>query len=375
MNKYRIAIIGAKGIPAKSGAERVVEEVVKQIADKHHITIFGYRDYNKIKHDVNNIELISLPFIEGKIKKPVSYLFFTVFKLLIGKKYDIIHLHNVEAGFILPLLKLRYRRIISTAHGPGHDRSDKWNRIEIVALKFVEKIFLISSNIVTCVKKDLAKNYKRSKKHTYFIPNGVGTDEMIDREWAKVFIKQFDFDSGQFILFLTGRFLPTKGPMTLLKALRELESKIPTLFIGEQGYVPDYDIEFNQLIKITPFAHSHTVVDTKAKVLGLMENCRFLVFPSYVEAMSMVLLEAASIGTPIICSDIEENYDVMGEYATYFKVGDVNDLKEKIKLAEENYHKMRQQAEIKKKLLIREQSWKVVADKYNLLYCRLMQKG
>ncbi len=37
------------------------------------------------------------------------------------------------------------------------------------------------------------------------------------------------------------------------------------------------------------------------------------------KAMSMVLLEGASLGIPVVCSDIEENMEVLGETGIYFK--------------------------------------------------------
>ncbi len=374
MKQVRVAVVGAKGVPAKSGSERVVEEVCKRISSKYSITIYGYRDYNSRAEWMTDIKLVSLPYFRGKITKPVSYLIFTVLSLLKEKKFDIIHLHNVEAGFILPFLRLRYSKIISTAHGPGHDRTDKWNFYEIIFLKLIERIFLHFSDIVTCVKKDLANDYKKIKPRTFFIPNGVGVNENIDFGWAINFLSQHKLQEGNFILFVAGRFLPTKGPLDLLKAIKQLDLEIPVLFIGEQGYAPEYDKEFNQLLETTPNAMWHTIVTPKNKVLALMKSCRFLVFPSYVEAMSMVLLEAASLGTPVLCSNISENCDVMGRDTIYFEPGNIEELKNKILFAYNNPNVMENYAKKTQKLLLQKQNWEVIASKYESLYDSLVSQ-
>ena len=44
------------------------------------------------------------------------------------------------------------------------------------------------------------------------------------------------------------------------------------------------------------------------------------------EAMSMLLLETASLETPIVCSDIPDNRAVLGADALYFAPGDVDQL-------------------------------------------------
>ena len=242
-------------------------------------------------------------------------------------------------------------------------------------MKIVEKIFLTFSDTVTSVKRSLAEKYKKTNKKSHFIPNGVGKNEFIDTVWADNFLNGLNLKKNDFLLFITGRFLPTKGPLVLLKAINELKFEMPTLFIGEQGYVPDYDKKFNSLLEKTPNAVLHTVVDTKAKVLGLMQRCKFLIFPSSVEAMSMVLLEAASVGTPILCSDIQENYEVMGDKAIYFHAGDVVDLKSKLIYANNHYDQIKLKAQEKRKMLHSVQSWEAVASMYEKLYKSMMAKG
>ena len=50
-------------------------------------------------------------------------------------------------------------------------------------------------------------------------------------------------------------------------------------------------------------------------LMGLVERADLFVFPSEREGMSVMLLEVAAVGTPILCSDISQNRDVLDEEA------------------------------------------------------------
>ena len=64
-----------------------------------------------------------------------------------------------------------------------------------------------------------------------------------------------------------------------------------------------------------------------------MRNAYAYVQPSAIEGLSPVILEAAYVGAPIICSDIPQNRYGIAEYGTYFRSGDVADLTAKLQWA------------------------------------------
>ena len=63
---------------------------------------------------------------------------------------------------------------------------------------------------------------------------------------------------------------------------------------------------------------------------ALMRNAYAYVQPSAIEGLSPVILEAAYVGAPIICSDIPQNRYGIAEYGTDFRSGDVADLTAKL---------------------------------------------
>ena len=67
-------------------------------------------------------------------------------------------------------------------------------------------------------------------------------------------------------------------------------------------------------------------LDAKPVVLGLLRSARLFVFPSEVEAMSMILLEALCQEAPMLASDIPENTSILPPGFAVFRVGDAGAL-------------------------------------------------
>ena len=86
-----------------------------------------------------------------------------------------------------------------------------------------------------------------------------------------------------------------------------------------------------------------------------------------------MLLEVASMQTPIICSDIPENKSVFsGSEVLYFKAADSGDLAEKITWAIKHPGEMKRKAVKAKTRINNEYSWSKIAVQYSELYQRLL---
>jgi glycosyltransferase involved in cell wall biosynthesis len=108
-------------------------------------------------------------------------------------------------------------------------------------------------------------------------------------------------------------------------------------------------------------------------LFGLIAEAKCLVFPSLVEAMSMVLLEAASLGCPILASDIEENRSVLKEHIVYFKSDDIDSLVDRLKWVVENEAYMAEKGIKAQEHIQKEYTWDVVAAKYVDVYKKIVK--
>ena len=132
-------------------------------------------------------------------------------------------------------------------------------------------------------------------------------------------------------MFAAGRIDPTKGCHLILEALNRLGNPYKLIIIGDLNQVPAYSdhlkkiADQKQVIFIPPIAD-------RELLFGLVKLARLFIFPSTDEGMSMMLLEAASLQTPIICSDIPENKAIMQDHVLYFQSQDAGDLASRIQL-------------------------------------------
>ena len=89
--------------------------------------------------------------------------------------------------------------------------------------------------------------------------------------------------------------------------------------------------------------------------------------------MSITLLEAASVGAAILCSDVPANRAVLPEQALYFSAGDAADLASKLRWALDHPQEMallgkRAQAWVRQQF-----DWDSICQQYIALYQRVTE--
>jgi glycosyltransferase involved in cell wall biosynthesis len=353
--------MGIKGLPSKGGAERVVEAIVGSLKDSLDISVYCSKAYSG-DHQEDNINLIKLPNLKGKHLSSFSLFLMSAFHALLSRRFDFIHVHNTDAGFIIPLLRLRYK-IVGTCHGFPYKR-EKWGILARSFLRCSEALFFRLCNAVTCVSSSLSDelNSKHSRK-THYIPNGVETVQC-EKDYALV--EEYALKGQDYICFAAGRIDPTKGCHTLLKAFKGISRDIKLVVIGDFSHKKDYSQELHRMaddrVVFVPF------VETKERLFGIIENSKIFVLPSTVEAMSMMLLEVTGLGVPTICSDIAENTSVLKDHGVYFKVGDEKELTQKIEACLDRYEELLESSRQTKEWVAEQYRWQDIAEKYATVY-------
>jgi glycosyltransferase involved in cell wall biosynthesis len=110
-------------------------------------------------------------------------------------------------------------------------------------------------------------------------------------------------------------------------------------------------------------------LDDKATLLGLVRQADLFVFPSRLEGMSMMLLEALSVGTPTLASDIPENLAVLADGAPTFRAGDVGDLAAQLVALRETDRAIRLEKSVELRARIQAQyAWDRIARRYEACY-------
>jgi glycosyltransferase involved in cell wall biosynthesis len=362
----KIAFLGIKKIPASGGADRVVEKLLENYPDDHEYTVYLLRDSNKQVPSKKNVRYIYIPSLKGKHLKPFVYFFLCSLHCLLYSRYDIIHIHNSDFGFFGILLRMRYRsRIIGTFHGNPYQRQ-KWGSLARYYLKISEFCFIKNCDVLTSV----SRREQINSKSVLYIPNGIYLNYSYEKPAFD--FKAFGLVPHEYILFACGRLDPTKGLHHLVKAYKEGSFHLRLFVIGDFDHDHRYSLRIEEEVQGEPLIILHKQLVSETILRETMKNCAVFVFPSEIEAMSMVLLEAISSGCPVVCSDIRENIDIVGkEYPLLFHSGDPNHLREIIQIALSGDSQKQFLNELKLRIMDRF-NWPTIVTQYFALYNELM---
>ena len=224
----------------------------------------------------------------------------------------------------------------------------------------------LSSQVTSVSSKDAAALSARFHKDIIYIPNGVGADFRPDMERVAEFLSGIGLTPRKYFIFVAERIEPTKGAHLAIRAVNQLAQETPLLVVGDLNQVPAYRAELQAIAG--PRIHFHSLIQDPRLLFGLVANAYCLVFPSLVEAMSMVLLEAASIGAPILASDIPENRIVLGDGNEYFQSGNVASLTGRLAWMLENGSEVALKSKQTQERVHRLYHWDAIAVRYDGVY-------
>lgn len=309
----------------QGGAEKVVYQLCK---DMHTVTPYvascggAYADElkkRKIKH-------IRIPDIDIKnpllIIKTISILYNAIRK----NNIDIIHTHHRMAAFYGRILQIVLPGIkhVYTAHNVFYGK------------KGLMRFALSKAEIVACgntVKKNLENEYGINKSKIKVVFNSieppVETDES-DRN------ETLDELNG-ILVGCIGRISKQKGFDIFVSAISIAIRKNPKIMGVLIGDGEDREI-IEKLVDKLDIKSNIRFLGYRKDVPQLIKKLSFAVLPSRWEGFPLTPIEVFSAQKTIICSDIDNNLEIVqdGKNGLVFQKENVNDLAEKIICLAEN---------------------------------------
>lgn len=376
MTHLRIAMIGQRSIPAEyGGVERAVEELGARLAERgHDVTAFCWSaDNPPASH--RGITLKRVPALSGKHLRAFSQSIAAAAKVLFGR-YDVVHIHAMGPGLAIPLLKLRPGlKIVSTVQGRDDKRS-KWGPAAQKIIHFGAWASAKFSNEVIVVSLDLQRDYlEEFGRKSAFVPNGIVAPDLTP---AFDQLAQFGLTPNGYLVNV-GRIVPEKGVEMLPHAYASGDISLPLIVVGESASTDGY---VNLVKSSLPSDGSIRLVGAhRGETLRqLFMNARGFVFPSHLEGLPIVLLEAISFGLPLACSNIGPVTQVIGVDSGVgrhmFADGDVEGLRNALKgLIAENEADARKAAHVLRQRVSRDFSWDRITDLTEAVYLQAVGKG
>lgn len=337
----KVAMIGHKRVPShEGGIEVVVEELATRMVQQgHSVTCYnrsgqhvsGKEHTAERRSEYKGIRIKYVPTIDVKGLAAVTSSFFACLAAALGD-YDVVHIHAEGPAFFCWIPHLFHKRVVVTVHGLDWARG-KWKGSmgshyillgEKMAVRFADEIIVLNHS----TQKYFQETYGRK---THYIPNGVNAAEKRDPE---LIAKRYGLEKNSYILYL-GRIVPEKRCDLLCDAYEKLHTDKKLVIAGgasdSDGYMEELKARFrsNENILFTGF------VDGQLRE-ELYSNAYLFVLPSDLEGMSLCLLEAMSYGNCVLCTDIEESTNVVGEHGLRFLKDDRQSLAEKMQYALEH---------------------------------------
>lgn len=309
MRPMRIAMIGARGVPATfGGIEHHVEELGARMAERgHEVIVYARTNYVEApRTEYRGMRVVPLATVSRKHLDAIVHSASATLRSF-GERVDIVHYHAIGPGIPAMLPRAFGRaKVVLTVHGRDGERA-KWGPAAHTVLSVAEWLSARVPDATIVVSHDLARHYREAyRRSTTTIPNGVepgiakAPDE-IRRRWG--------LETGSFVLFV-GRLVPEKAPDLLLRTFREMPGDLRLVLAGGSSFTDDFvrgleeEATRDNRVLLAGYVYGDTLRE-------LYANAAAFVLPSSLEGLPLTLLEAASYGTPVVASDIPPHREIV----------------------------------------------------------------
>lgn len=321
------------------GEDTVVANEKKMLEDHGHKVILYSRNNTEIK-EMSKFQKLKIPFTT--IFNPRTYV--DIKKLIKKEKIDIVHVHNTlnlispavyhaALSCKVPVVQTIHNfRLLcpgATFYRDGHIcedcvqhglkcaikhgcyRGSKAQTLICVVSMMLHRMTGIYGKInyicLTEFNKKKLLELKQIKENKVFVkPNFVEcTEKFIPAEQRK---NQFVF---------AGRLDKLKGIDILLEAWKQMGEKAPKLIVCGTGPMEERCRKFSVENKINVEFKGFV---PNVEALKIIANSKALILPTqWYEGFPMSIVEAFSVGTPVICSDIGNTGSIVEDGITGYK--------------------------------------------------------
>ena len=239
----------------------------------------------------------------------------------LASDYDMIHFHVLWWGSLIAAgwakkhsIPTVYQSVLLDSDTPGNIRKERFGKIKVNLLKNFSCILAISDF--------LAQDYLENgfiKEQVVTLMNSVDTSLFqplsIDDEKTRL-RQRFGLPINSTILIFVGSVIQRKGVDVLVEAFKQVSQNIPDVFlllVGPHTKHENPSLDENWIVALQN-SLAEANLTSRTSFLGLVSDRQVLadlyrasdlfVFPSRVEGLGNVILEAMASGLPVVVSDL-----------------------------------------------------------------------
>jgi glycosyltransferase involved in cell wall biosynthesis len=383
----RILIFAAYFHPHIGGYEKIVYELSRRLVQSgYEIDILTCNTEKAPAYEeLDSIHIYRLPCWNAlnslyPIPKPYPTSF-RILRILLLKNYDVV---NTQTRFFITsflgliFAKLKKTPLVHTEHGTRHST---------VPNKVVDLISrAYDHSIGTLLVKSARRNIGVSQAACEFLKHlGAanmqviynGIDTSIFKRKNTNCRQKLGISNDAVVVTFVGRLIYAKGAQDLISAFSRIKDTAPEAKLLIVGDGP-YRAELEKMARQTDCSSSIFFLGQKkqTELIEILSATDIFVNPSYSEGLPTSVMEAASIGLPIIATDVGGTREII----TTDKIGILVKARDVGQLAEE-LRRLCANAELREKLgenarifAERKFNWDKITGEYIKLYTSLVEK-
>jgi len=318
-------MLGLRGVPEiQGGVERHVEMLGRELVRAGwDVEVVGRRSYLQQAKSFSWDGMKVTPLWAPR-SMTLEALAHTLAGVLYAawKRPDILHIHAVGPGLLVPLARMLGLRVVTTHHGYDYGR-EKWGPAAKRILRLGERLAVRMSHATIAVSRDVTETMKRRYDRVpSHVPNGVSVRPPVS---STDILERFGLEPRRYIV-MVARIVPEKRQTDLIRAFAHLGAPGWKLaIVGGADHKSRYVEEVEALAREVPGVVM-TGFRSGDDLSAIFSQAGLFVLPSLHEGMPISLLEAMSYGLPALASDIPANHEVELPDEDYFPPGDVEAL-------------------------------------------------
>ena len=364
--RLNICVVGLRGVPGVlGGVESHCEQLfprLQALTPDYQVSIVGRHPYVPAEQfSFKGVTIVPLPAMRSKYFEAISNTMLAVLYARFVGRAKLLHVHNIGPALLGPLARLLGMKLVVTYHSRNYEHA-KWNRLARIMLRLGEWCAVAAAHKVIVISKsmtaDLKRRYPRAAAKFVFVPNGAPDfSSSVDVSDERALLDRFGLEPGRYILAV-GRLVPEKSFHTLIEAYKSAGADFKLVIAGKADHEDAYS---RALLAQADGRVCFTGFQAQPELGALYRNASLFVLPSTHEGLPIAALEAASLGVPMLLSDIQANLDIDLPAECYFPVGDVDALRRKM-LRPHDIYRVDYQG------IIRRFDWSMVAQQTKDIY-------
>ncbi len=268
-------------------------------------------------------------------------------KIFKKEKPDIVHTHTPKAG-LLGMLAAKLSGVKLRIHTVAGLPLMVETGFKFQLLKQIEKLTYAAANQVwpnsfslfNYIKQHKLSNESKLKVISKGSSNGIDLNrfckENLNATITEEVKQSIAYDPAHKYLLCIGRLVKDKGIVELVQTFTDLaqeKSNIKLVLVGK--FETELDPLPESIIDAIKTNLNIIHIDWTTYVEYYISLATLFVFPSHREGFPNVLLQSGALGTPIVCSNIAGNVDIVAHNTTglLFDVGNTLQLKNQITFA------------------------------------------